>query len=79
MLAGRNTDMGAIFAYELTPVLTSLFKDSMMRKPVLGKTIAKGAISVHQIKRSTFLMEALFCIGFVGLKGSLTQKLLGST
>ena len=61
LLAERQSDMSVYFAYELTPVPASLFKDNMMRKPdkaSLGTALSKDAsVSDVQIVSTSIVLD----------------------
>jgi hypothetical protein len=61
ILADRNVDAGLPFAYELTPLPASLFKESVMRKPDkanLGRLLSENATVVHACaKDSAYVLD----------------------
>lgn len=61
LLAARNSDTGVPFAYELTALPASLFKESVMRKPDkanLGKVLSvKATIPWESVTNSSYVLD----------------------
>jgi len=60
VLVERTSEMEPFFSYELTPLPTSLFKDSFMRKPdkaALGKVLYANAICTVPAPTSVFVLD----------------------
>lgn len=83
VLTERQADTAQFFAYELTSVPTSLFKDDMMRKPdkaALSRLLTKDStISVTRTHVTQFVVDGGALLHRVRwIKGQHTCMLLGS-